>query len=131
MKSYNTKARKYILEFLEKSEKTVSVAEILAYLNNNDVNINQTTVYRYLNHLLDEGRVLRIVDGASKKALYQLARDETCEGHIHIKCISCGKLEHLDCDFMNELSEHIKENHRFDLKCDNSVLSGVCEECKK
>lgn len=130
-KSYNTKARKVILDYLENASKTVSALEIIEFLNANDISINQTTVYRYLNRLLEEGKVIKVIDNSSQKALYQLSRDKTCEGHIHIQCVSCGRLEHLDCDFMEELHEHIEKSHNFDLLCEGSILLGKCSECNQ
>jgi len=130
VKSYNTKARKYILDFLEKnSEVTVSAADILKYVKTKDNSINQATVYRYLNKLKEEKRVIKFTEAPSKKSVYQIVRNHDCDGHLHIKCVECGRLLHLDCEFMDELKEHLNKNHEFTLKCNGSILYGVCKEC--
>ena len=46
------------------------------------------------------------------------------------KCVKCGKIIHLECHFMEEISHHIEESHGFTLQCKNSILYGVCKECK-
>ncbi len=132
VKTYNTKARRYILEFLEQnSEVTVSAADILKYLETKGENINQATVYRYLGKLTDEKKVIKFSEGVSGKAVYQFVKQSDCDGHLHIKCVKCGKLIHLNCGFMDELKTHIEEKHEFSLKCTGSILYGICNECNK
>lgn len=129
--NYNTKARKMILEFLENnSETTVCVTEIMDYLTTKGLTVNLTTVYRYLNKLTSEQKVIKLSGEDGQKAVYQLIHHQkTCDEHIHTQCIKCGKLIHLECDFMNELKTHLREGHGFELKCKGSILYGLCEDC--
>ncbi len=129
---YNTKARRYILEFLSsKADTTVSAKDILDYLNDKGENISLTTVYRYLNKLSEEKDVIKFSEGNSSKSVYQYApRENACHNHLHIQCVKCGRLIHLDCDFIEELSNHIKEKHNFSLEYSGSILYGVCDNCK-
>ena len=131
--NYNTKARKYILDFLKtRQESTVSAADITDYLNNMGAAVNQATVYRYLNRLSRENKVLKFTDSKTKKSVYRfVGADRGCDEHIHIKCVSCGRLMHLECDFMEDIKRHLCEDHGFLLRCDGSILYGVCEECRK
>ena len=46
------------------------------------------------------------------------------------ECVKCGKILHLDCEFMKEISEHIQKDHGFSLQCKNSILYGICRECQ-
>ena len=41
-----------------------------------------------------------------------------------------GRIIHLECHFMEEISHHIEKSHGFTLQCKNSILYGVCKECK-
>ncbi|MBR7133576.1 MAG: transcriptional repressor [Clostridia bacterium] len=131
--SYNTKSRQYILNYLKANiNTTVSVGDILEYLRLNGISVNFTTVYRYLNKLTLEKKVIKFTGENGQKSLYQLVREQSsCEEHIHIQCVSCGKLIHLNCGFMDELRSHLKHSHDFDLKCHGSVLYGLCRECNK
>lgn len=130
---YNTKSRKYILEFLEiNSDTTVSASDIISYLKAKEIPINHTTVYRYLNKLTAEQKVIKLNGENGQKAVYQLThRKKTCDEHIHTQCIQCGRLIHLDCGFMNELKSHLADGHGFTLKCKGSILYGVCKECSE
>ena len=47
-----------------------------------------------------------------------------------IKCIKCGKIVHLDCDFMDELREHLYQDHGFRLQCSGDMLHGICKDCE-
>lgn len=130
--NYNTKARRFILEYLEScGDTTVSAADILQYLKGLSVSVNLTTVYRYLNKLTREKRLVKIVDEKGNKAVYQLVgHKKSCDEHIHIQCSNCGKLVHLDCGFMDDFKNHILKEHGFKLKCSGSVLYGLCAECR-
>jgi len=131
--SYNTKSRKYILTFLEQNSDTaVSVGDITEFLGKNNISVNFTTVYRYLNKLVSEQKLNKFLDKSGQKAVYQLNRKEkACHNHIHIQCTECGRLMHLDCEFMDDLECHLEKNHGFNLKCEGSILYGICNECKK
>ena len=131
--NYNTKARKMIFEFLQSnSETTVSALDIINHLSESGITVNQTTVYRYLNKLTNEKKVIKISGEEGQKSLFQLKQSEKfCDEHIHTQCISCGKLIHLDCDFMDELKHHLLEGHGFKLKCKGSILYGLCSECSE
>ena len=129
--NYNTKARKIILEFLQKNcETTVSALDVINHLSESGIAVNQTTVYRYLNKLTDEKKVIKISGEDGQKSLFQLKHGEKfCDEHIHTQCINCGKLIHLECNFMEELKQHLLEDHGFKLKCKGSILYGLCNEC--
>lgn len=37
----------------------------------------------------------------------------------------------LDCGFMDEIAEHIQKDHGFQLQCKNSILYGICKDCRQ
>ena len=37
----------------------------------------------------------------------------------------------MDCDFMDEVREHLMRGHGFALQCEGTVLYGYCEACRK
>ena len=132
-RTYSTTSRKKILQYLEEQkDKTVSVNDILQYLIIEGCDTNITTIYRYLDKLVIEGIVLKYVAQKGEKATYQFVNGSPeCHAHLHMKCRICGRVIHLNCKFMDELSEHMLQNHGFFLECKDSILSGVCEECRK
>ena len=95
------------------------------------VKVNTTTVYRYLDKLCAEHVVIKYPDLNSDKAVFQFAGEEKkCTDHLHLKCIRCGKVVHLDCDFMDELKEHLFRDHDFRLQCSGDMLHGICKDCE-
>ena len=130
-RSYNTKARKYILDFLQSnSDITVAVSDILEYLADRGISVNFTTVYRYLNKLANERKIIKITDESGKAVFQFVGNKNSCSEHIHIECTNCGRLEHIECDFMDHIRTHLFNDHGFDLKCEGSILYGICSACK-
>lgn len=131
--SYATASRKKILEFLKSSrDRTVTAADIDTYLKENDSEVNITTIYRYLDKLAKEGTVIKYVAEKGSQAAFQyVEQGHHCEEHLHLKCVKCGCIIHLECAFMDEISEHIQKDHGFLLQCKNSILYGMCRECAK
>ena len=96
-----------------------------------DSEVNITTIYRYLDRLEKDGTVIRYVSGQGSQAAYQyVEQGKGCCDHLHLQCVKCGRIYHLDCAFMKEISEHIEKDHGFELQCRNSVLYGICKDCK-
>ena len=115
---YATTSRKKILEYLmANSDRTVTVTDIDQYLKKHDNEVNITTIYRYLDNLAKEGTVMKM--------------GHHCEEHLHLKCVSCGCIIHLECAFMDEIAEHVLKDHGFTLQCKNSIIYGLCRECRK
>lgn len=130
--SYATTSRRKILEFLKEcDDRTVTAADVAEYLESQSSSVNRTTIYRYLDKLAKEGILLKYVAEKGSQSSYQYVEPgRHCSEHLHLKCVKCGKIIHLDCHFMEEISRHILEEHDFSLQCRNSVLYGVCKECK-
>ena len=126
------KVNKNVLEYLKKQRAvTVSVADIEKYLKTEGIKVNTTTVYRYLDKLCAEHIVIKYPDLNSDKAVFQFAGEEKkCTEHLHLKCIRCGKVVHLDCDFMAEFKEHLYKDHGFRLHCSGDMLHGICQDCE-
>ena len=105
---------------------------LLHLLKDEGIKVNTTTVYRYLDKLYAEHTVIKYPDLNSDKAVFQFAGEEKkCAEHLHLKCIRCGKVVHLDCDFMDELKEHLYRDHEFRLQCSGDMLHGICQDCEK
>ena len=107
--SYNTRTRQLILDYLTANRRhAVSAADIVAHLEAEGERTNPTTVYRYLDKLAGEHRVMKYVAGKGERAVYQYA-DEAhhCHEHIHLKCTCCGEIFHMDCHFMDEVRQHL------------------------
>jgi Fur family ferric uptake transcriptional regulator len=130
---YQTKNRQMILDCLkENKDKTVSVSDIIEYMDNQGCAVNKTTVYRYLDKLVADEAIMKYVVDKGEKAGYQYVdKNSHCSEHLHLQCAHCGRVIHLDCEFMTEIAEHIRKDHGFQIECKDSILYGICNECSK
>lgn len=128
---YTTKQSREILNCLEKNKnRHLTAGEIYNILNSEGISIGRTTVYRQLEKLYDNTVVRRFKLDGNTSACYQLAQPcGECHSHYHLKCTVCGKLVHAQCDFLNELSQHIFKDHNFIVDGEKTVLYGICENC--
>lgn len=130
-KSYKTKQRSQILNCLiENKEKHLTADEITDALKQKGVDVGKTTIYRTLEKLLEDGSVRKYICEEGKSACFQYVDgNENCHRHFHLKCVKCGKLIHLECDYLSDLEQHIFEHHKFTVDNTKTVLYGICEEC--
>ena len=128
---YNTAARSRILGFLkENKDRTVNANDILNWLNDQGNDVNITTIYRYLEKLTESGEVMKYIAENGTRAVFQyVGEKQHCEEHLHLQCVRCGAILHLDCDFMDEISEHVMKEHGFRIQCRNSIIYGECSRC--
>jgi Fur family ferric uptake transcriptional regulator len=129
---YSTQQGKLILDYLESvGDSHVTVCQILRHFENSGADIGQTTIYRHLEKLTDDGKVRKYVLPESKSACYQyVPPQETCREHFHLKCETCGRLIHLDCDFLNNIQRHVLDTHNFEINMLKTTFYGKCEECR-
>lgn len=130
-KEYSTKTRSEILDYIfNNRQKTVSATEIIKHLKDIGSPVNQTTVYRYLNKLCLQQKVMKYPDKSGDKSVYQYCDGVACkENLLHLKCTNCGKIIDLECPFVDKLSDHIKEDHNFNIDYKSNMLYGICEDC--
>ena len=130
---YATASRKKILEYLkENHSRTLTVSDIDNYLKECGNEVNITTIYRYLDKLEKEGTVMKYVAEKGSQATYQYVEaGHDCDGHLHLQCVKCGQVIHLECHFMHEILEHVENEHGFVMQCKNSIIYGMCNSCKE
>jgi Fur family ferric uptake transcriptional regulator len=128
---YNTKTRQLILDYLiANRQHAVSASNILRHLEAQGASPNPTTVYRYLDKLAGEQRIMKYVADKGEGAVFQYVDEgRHCREHLHLKCVQCGRILHLDCGFMDEVRRHLTAQHGFTLQCEGSVLYGLCSQC--
>lgn len=128
---YKTKQKAVILDCLKNnSDREFTVDGLVELLKSESFTVGRTTVYRYLDYLVKNGDVRKFVSDSTRQATFQyIEHKHECEEHMHLKCIKCGKLIHLSCDFMNGVSEHILSHHNFRIDNAKTTLLGICEDC--
>lgn len=130
-KTYKTRQRSQVLNCLiDNKAKHLTADEIAVILKEQGTEVGKTTVYRTLEKLVEDGSVRKYLCEEGKSACFQYVDDsEECHLHFHLKCVKCGKLIHLECDYLSDLEKHISEHHKFAVDNTKTVLYGVCEDC--
>ncbi len=127
---YNTKQKQILIDFfLKNTDKHHSINEIADAVSKD--NIGKSTIYRLIGKMTADGSV-RQFRGNGKSVLYQYAgKQHECDSHFHLKCVECGLLVHLECDYMTSLNHHIEKHHKFEIDTTKTILYGICSECRK
>ncbi|MCR4616740.1 MAG: transcriptional repressor [Lachnospiraceae bacterium] len=131
---YKTKQQEIILSYLkENKDGHVTIADMCDHIRNMGLSVGQSTVYRQMDYLVEEGLVNKYIIDVNSPACFEYVGD----GHedeqiacIHLKCETCGKLIHLKCSEMQELEHHLFGTHNFKIDPTRTVLYGICEKCQ-
>lgn len=131
---YHTVGRERILRCLaDDPKRRMTVGELTEAMARQQVAIGQSTVYRIVGQLCEEGKLRRVRDEARGCYVYGYAEDtQNCDGHhFHLKCVSCGRLFHLECRQSEALCAHIAQSHHFRIDSGRTWLYGQCERCAR
>ena len=130
-KEYNTKFKEEMMLYLKKNrDRRVSAYQIYEYMQENNIKINLTTIYRNLDKLTNAGKLLKVKH--ADDGLYQyLDGDKECEEHLHIQCKDCGGIVHMDHEGMDLINKYVQDECGYTLDCKDSVIMGKCDKCRE
>ncbi len=129
---YKTKQKESIVSFLEKNkDKCLTAENIYDELSKGEKSVGLTTIYRTLNALKQNGVVREYSAARGNRATYQYIEQHECNGHLHLKCVVCGNVHHVDCDFNDCISTHFLSHHNFKMDNTKTVIYGTCTECSE
>ena len=132
MAQYLTEQKKMLVDILKKDkDRELSIEEIIDELYSiyGEGAPGKSTVYRLITKMVDEGRIRRLSKGKGRRFVYQLIESEHCHSHLHLKCVDCGKLIHLEKKLTKELTERLFEEKEFFVMEEATVLFGRCALC--
>ena len=124
--NYQTKQKDILLKEIRKKKEEFTIKELHEELSN----IGLTTIYRFIDKLVEDKILVKRI-GDNNTTYYQYLEECDKDNHFFLKCNSCGTMIHVDCDYVEELSTHIKSHHKFNLNKDHIIMSGLCEKCSK
>ena len=129
MAHYNTAQRDILLKLLEQyAGKALSIGEILKLLEKTPDAPGKSTVYRLISSFEKEGLVLRHALSKGRGYAYTLSRDN-CNEHLHLKCSSCQKIEHLGDDETKMIERNLS-SVGFKLLSGSTTIVGICKQCQ-
>lgn len=120
----NTIQRDIVLDAVCTLKRHATADEVFEYLHVKHPSISRGTVYRNLNILCEDGGLKR-VEVANGSDHF----DHNLQEHYHVNCSQCGKIEDIDYEAIEDLTQHIKDAHGFKIIRCNVLLKGICQEC--
>ena len=130
-KNYNTEGRSTLLRFLSEHPDRQFSADELCLALNHDPQKGKSSIYRRLTQLCREDAVRKFQTAAGHSVFQYVGQGCDCDRHFHEKCLSCGKIEHLDCHVSAEFFQHLLKEHGFEVHCGQSILYGLCATCRQ
>ena len=126
---YATKQQQAVLHCLEqRSDEALTATDLAAQLRQAGQPVGLATIYRQLEKLAASGRIHRVHTEAG--ALFQYCpHPETERPCFLLRCEACGRIVHLDCAHLEELTRHLAATHRFQVDLRRTTLTGRCEAC--
>ncbi len=122
---YNTKQKDTILNVIMHQKKEFTIKDIYTQVKDKT---GLTTIYRLVDKLIKEGRLSKNI-GKDNITYYQYLVDCSEDNHFYLKCDKCGKMVHIDCDCIEDLTSHITKTHKFKPNKKNMIIYGTCEKC--
>lgn len=121
---YQTDGKQQLLAYLKAHAATPCTVEEIAA----ELPVGKSTLYRLMSQLVESGTVRRFVKGNSRRFTYQILGGEDCHQHLHLKCVDCGRMVHLDHDITAFVEERLRRHH-FAADERTTMLFGRCETC--
>ena len=130
MVRYLTRQRKQLLKYLsEHTDEQMTARQIVDALTAESISIS--AVYRNLAALEEDGLLKRSVREGTREVFYQYIAAEECKDSLHLSCRICGKSIHLGKSETEQLLQSTLESTGFQIDKSETILYGVCADCRK
>jgi Fe2+ or Zn2+ uptake regulation protein len=120
-----TPQRHAILHILKASSKHVSPAQVYEQACQAVPGITETTVYRTLEFLAENGLVQPALNG-DRHLVYEVAGHD----HHHLICSSCGMSFEVDHGLLEKLYQELESRSGYQLTAHHLTLFGLCPACQ-
>ena len=128
--SYMTRQQQAVLSCIEGCSGGCTAGELTELLHAQGQSVGLTTVYRQLEKLERRGLVHKIV--TDEGARYQYCRAHTAgRACFMIECEQCGRMEHVTCAHLDELYDHLAQEHGFRINPRRTLFYGLCQACSQ
>lgn len=130
MAKYLTRQRKRLLQYLsEHTDEQMTARQIADALAPDQISVS--AVYRNLSALEEEGLLKRSVRERTREDFYQYIAAEQCKDSLHLSCCACGRSIHLGEQEAERLLCSTLESTGFLIEKSETILYGVCADCRK
>lgn len=132
-REYKTRISQAIEAFAaERQDRGFCAADVSVYLDENGIDANTTTVYRNLDRMVTQDKLIKYQSADGSSSMYRMEKaDHSCHEHLHMQCVKCGRVIHIDRDTMNHIAKGVHERYGFMIDCDRSSICGICKDCQR
>lgn len=104
----------------------MTAEEIAEEVRSRDPSVNLSSVYRSLSLFSDLGLVRESNLGSSEATHWEPAHPDE---QFHLRCTSCGRVEHHTGDLVAQIDTHLADHHGFRSDRIELLVTGLCETC--
>lgn len=122
----NTRQRTAVINILSEIDTFASAKEIHGELEERNVPVGLTTVYRTLQSLA-ELKAVDVLHMASGETLYRQCTSP--HHHHHLVCTRCGRTEEIDGGPVETWAQAVAKENNFQLTGHDAEIYGVCPRC--
>ena len=127
----NTRQRQAVLDAIDHAGRALTPSEILALAQNTVASLNLSTIYRHLNALQDDARIVKVMlpgQAARFEAPCAGGHHEAAHHHHHFHCSGCDRVYALHAcpGSMQDLAPQ-----GFVVQAHEITLRGLCAECAR
>lgn len=126
MNTRKTKQKEIILDILDHNRTHPTIQEIYSLAKEKNPSIGQATIYRNVNKLVEEEKVLRLPETKDEGYHY----DINMAPHNHLICNSCGRIIDLFDNDYDDMLRKIEESNSIKITKSLLILEGICSKCK-
>ena len=121
-----TGPRLAVWDVVASSRAHMTAEEIADSVRDADPTVNLSSVYRSLALFAELGLVRESNLGANEASHWELAHSDES---FHLRCTSCGRVEHHTGDLVAQVEYHLSRHHGFNASRVELLVSGTCREC--
>ena len=127
--TYTTKQYQAVLRCLEqRPDAALTAADLAEALRQEARPVGLATIYRQLEKLESAGRVHKI--HTEEGSFFQFCPHADHHNCFLLRCEDCGRIVHLDCGHLEELTHHLETTHHFHIDPRRTTLTGRCHRCE-
>ncbi len=121
----NTIQRQIIFNAVLDLENHPSAEDVYNHIKPNYPSISLGTVYRNLNLLSENGKLLKVAIANSADRF-----DHNINSHYHIQCSKCKKLYDIDIPYFDQIDNEVSSKTEFDITNHHIIFDGICHQCQ-
>jgi Fur family transcriptional regulator, ferric uptake regulator len=123
-----TRQRRALLQVMESARQHLAASDILRRAKRIDPKVTRVTVYRTIDLLKRHGLIdeLDLLHLRGEGHYYE---SRGPRDHIHVACLSCGKVREFESQLYEELMKQIERDFGMRIQVTRTEVGGYCAEC--